>query len=287
MAEVMGVDKDRKQVRVRDGAESVANHDLILATGVHGSYFDHDDGAQWAPTMKTLADAEMLRRRIVSTLEQADQQRDPVVRKQLLTFVLVGAGPLAASCPARWLRRSVAGCPPRIGTSMRVTRGSSWFRLDPRAGDVLGKPRARRRQRAAEPGRRRACWTGCRAGRRRWRGHRRPTGADAHRAVTAGVAASPAGRWLGVETDRAGRVVVGRNVRPGYRISFVGDTAHIENNGKPLPAWRRWHSRAASTPGIPSAHVSCANLHRGRSPISTKATWPPFRSSTSLWKRAG
>ena len=93
MAEVIGVDKDRKQVQVRDGAESVAYDYLILATGVHGSYFGHDDWAQWAPTMKTLADAEMLRRRIVSTLEQADQQRDPVVRKQMLTFVLVGAGP--------------------------------------------------------------------------------------------------------------------------------------------------------------------------------------------------
>jgi NADH dehydrogenase FAD-containing subunit len=54
---------------------------------------------------------------------------------------------------------------------------------------------------------------------------------------TAGVAASPAGRWLGVETDRAGRVVVGPDLTvPGYPDIFVvGDTAHIENNGKLLP----------------------------------------------------
>ena len=54
---------------------------------------------------------------------------------------------------------------------------------------------------------------------------------------TAGVAASPAGRWLGVETDRAGRVVVGPDLGvPGYpEIFVVGDTAHIENDGKPLP----------------------------------------------------
>jgi NADH dehydrogenase FAD-containing subunit len=54
---------------------------------------------------------------------------------------------------------------------------------------------------------------------------------------TAGVAASPAGRWLGVDTDRAGRVIVGPDLTiPGHpEIFVVGDTAHIENNGKMLP----------------------------------------------------
>ena len=54
---------------------------------------------------------------------------------------------------------------------------------------------------------------------------------------TAGVAASPAGKWLGVETDRAGRVVVGPDLGvPGYpEVFVVGDTAHIENDGKLLP----------------------------------------------------
>src|SRR5262249_56169992 len=54
---------------------------------------------------------------------------------------------------------------------------------------------------------------------------------------TAGGAASPAGRWLGVETDRAGRVVVGPELSiPSYpEIFVVGDTAHIERAGKLLP----------------------------------------------------
>src|SRR5262249_37988063 len=54
---------------------------------------------------------------------------------------------------------------------------------------------------------------------------------------TAGVAASPAGRWLNVETDRAGRVVVGSDLSvPGHpEIFVIGDTAHIENNGNLLP----------------------------------------------------
>jgi NADH dehydrogenase FAD-containing subunit len=54
---------------------------------------------------------------------------------------------------------------------------------------------------------------------------------------TAGVAASPAGHWLGSETDRAGRAVVGSDLSiAGYpEVFVVGDTAHIENDGKLLP----------------------------------------------------
>ena len=54
---------------------------------------------------------------------------------------------------------------------------------------------------------------------------------------TAGVAASPAGQWLGTETDRAGRVKVGSDVTvPGHPNMFViGDTASFAQDGKPLP----------------------------------------------------
>src|SRR5207249_3419016 len=54
---------------------------------------------------------------------------------------------------------------------------------------------------------------------------------------TAGVAASPAGRWLGTETDRAGRAKVGSDVSvPGHpNIFVIGDTASFTEDGKPLP----------------------------------------------------
>jgi NADH dehydrogenase FAD-containing subunit len=54
---------------------------------------------------------------------------------------------------------------------------------------------------------------------------------------TAGVAPSPAGKWLSVETDRAGRVRVQRDLRvPGYpEIFVIGDTASLDQDGKPLP----------------------------------------------------
>ena len=54
---------------------------------------------------------------------------------------------------------------------------------------------------------------------------------------TAGVAPSPAGKWLQVETDRAGRVRVQSDLTvPGHpEIFVIGDTASFEEKGKPLP----------------------------------------------------
>ncbi len=54
---------------------------------------------------------------------------------------------------------------------------------------------------------------------------------------TAGVAPSPAGKWLNVETDRAGRVRIQRDLTvPGHPEIFVlGDTASLDQKGKPLP----------------------------------------------------
>jgi NADH dehydrogenase FAD-containing subunit len=54
---------------------------------------------------------------------------------------------------------------------------------------------------------------------------------------TAGVTPSPAGKWLAVETDRAGRVKVQPDLTvPGHpEIFVVGDTASLQQDGKPLP----------------------------------------------------
>ena len=54
---------------------------------------------------------------------------------------------------------------------------------------------------------------------------------------TAGVAPSPAGKWLNVDTDRAGRVRIQNDLTvPGHPDIYVlGDTASLERDGKPLP----------------------------------------------------
>jgi NADH:ubiquinone reductase (H+-translocating) len=237
MAEVTGIDKDRRLVQLDGGTDSVAYDYLVLATGVHGSYFGHDEWAPLAPSMKTLADAEFLRRRIIGALEQADRTDDPKLREQLLTFVLVGAGPTGCELagelaehfrrvPAeyrhidpRQARIILVEAGPRalatfseelsdgavaklrsLGVDVRLGKAVELVDSD---GVVIAGERVRTRT---------VLWT-------------------------AGVAASPAGHWLGVETDRPGRVVVGPDLTvAGYpEIFVIGDTAHIENDGKVLP----------------------------------------------------
>jgi NADH:ubiquinone reductase (H+-translocating) len=238
MATVTGIDKEGRRVQVDGDPEPIAYDYLVLATGVHGSYFGHDEWAPLAPSMKTLADAEFLRRRIISALEQADREDDPDTREQLLTFVLVGAGPTGCELAGelaehfRRLPKEYRHIDPRQARIILVEAG-------PRALASFSEDLARG---AVE--KLRKLGVDVREG-------QAVQQVDADGVViagqrvrtntvlwTAGVAASPAGQWLGdVETDRAGRVVVGSDLSVhGYpEIFVVGDTAHIENDGKPLP----------------------------------------------------
>src|SRR6201987_1194763 len=60
MGEVTGVDKDQKSFIVSDADlqdAPVAYDYLILATGASHSYFGHNEFAEYAPGLKSLADA--------------------------------------------------------------------------------------------------------------------------------------------------------------------------------------------------------------------------------------
>src|SRR5262245_50438755 len=96
MGEVVGVDKANRVVFVNDDdRERVELHYdyLILATGATHSYFGHQEFAAHAPGLKSLADAEAIRNRILRAFELAEAEEDPRAHTDLLTFVLVGAGP--------------------------------------------------------------------------------------------------------------------------------------------------------------------------------------------------
>jgi NADH dehydrogenase FAD-containing subunit/cytochrome bd-type quinol oxidase subunit 2 len=237
MAEVTAIDKDRRVVELNDGADRLSYDYLVLATGAHGSYFGHDDWAPLAPSMKTLADAEFLRRRIIGALELADQTEDPRIREQLLTFVLVGAGPTGCELAgelAEHFRRIPAdyrNIDPRQAHIILVEAG-------PRALAAFSEDLS-----TGAVGKLKSLGVDVRLGKAVEQVDADGVVISGERVLTrtvlwtAGVAASAAGRWLGVETDRAGRVVVGPELSiAGYpEVFVVGDTAHIENDGKLLP----------------------------------------------------
>ena len=96
LGEVTGFDLEAREVAVvRPGGRAVKlpYDSLIVAAGVGGSYFGHDEFAQWAPGMKSLEDAVAQRERIFGAFELAELEGDPEVRQALLTFAVVGGGP--------------------------------------------------------------------------------------------------------------------------------------------------------------------------------------------------
>ena len=96
MAEVTGIDTEGRRVLATRplGDQVQFGYDyLIMAAGVQQSYFGHDEYAQWAPGMKTIYDALVIRRRVFGAFEMADTAVDPAERSRWLTFALVGAGP--------------------------------------------------------------------------------------------------------------------------------------------------------------------------------------------------
>ena len=241
LGEVTGVDKDQKCVIVRDvDREEVrlAYDYLILATGVTHSYFGHNEFEKFAPGLKSLADAVAIRNKILQAFEQAEAEEDPSRHRDLLTFILVGAGPTGVE---------MAGA---IAVLVRSTLKSEFRRIDPASARIVLVDMAPRvlppfKEELSNAARHRLDNLGVEVR----LGHSvDQIDADGimvagERIVsktviwTAGVSPSPAGKWLQVETDRAGRVRIQHDLTvPGHSEIFViGDTASLDQNGKPLP----------------------------------------------------
>jgi NADH dehydrogenase len=240
MGEVVAVDKEKKQVVVnspdREGVPIGYDY-LILATGATHSYFNHPEYERYAPGLKTLADAVAMRNKILQAFEQAEAEEDPLLHRDLLTFVLVGAGPTGVE---------LAGA---LAVLVRNSLRSQFRRIDPTSArivlvDMGNKVLGPYAPPLSEAARQRLEKLGVEV--------RLGHGVDqidadgvivageriASKTViwTAGVAPSPAGRWLNVETDRAGRVRIQPDLTvPGHpEIVVVGDTASLDQDGKPL-----------------------------------------------------
>src|SRR5260370_23592886 len=66
---------------------------LVIAAGARHSYFGHDEWAPFAPGLKQIEDATSIRSRLLFAFEQAENAESPAVRRDMLTFVIVGGGP--------------------------------------------------------------------------------------------------------------------------------------------------------------------------------------------------
>jgi NADH:ubiquinone reductase (H+-translocating) len=98
LGEVTGFDLALRHIFVEglpnDGGRARLPYDtLIVAGGSRYSYFGHEEWQEHAPELKSLAGALEIRSRILAAFEAAEVEPDPVRRRSWLTFVVVGAGP--------------------------------------------------------------------------------------------------------------------------------------------------------------------------------------------------
>lgn len=90
-AEVKGVDWDRREV-MTDGAREPFDY-LIVSAGSANNYFGNDALARETYGLKDVDEAARLRNHVLSVFEQAVREPDLARRRELLTFVIIGAGP--------------------------------------------------------------------------------------------------------------------------------------------------------------------------------------------------
>jgi NADH dehydrogenase len=238
MGEVTGVDTARRVVAVQETGEFGYDY-LILATGAAYSWFGHDAWAAYATVLKSLEDADRIKRRLLAAFEWAESRTDEAEIARLLTFVIVGGGPTGVEMAGaiaelsratlvpefRHIRpgsarivlceagqRLLAEFPPKLSDytagalkslGVEVRLGASVDRIDA-DGVVAGGERIE----------------------------------SANVIWCAGTQARPAASWIGVQPARHGAIGVRPDCSvPGHpEIFAIGDVSHMTGrDGKPLP----------------------------------------------------
>ncbi len=241
LGEAVSIDAERRVLILADG--SIPYDTLIVAPGTENSYFGHKDWPRFAPGLKSIEDATTMRHKVLYAFEAAERETDPARRDAWLTFVIVGGGPTGVE---------LAGALAEIATD---TLRNDFRSIKPQNAKILlleGGPRvlpayppdlsAQAEKSLVKLG-------------VRPRTNVRVTQIDAEgvtvsggeRIATrtvlwaAGVKSSELGQVLkdhaGATLDREGRVIVGPDLSiPGHpEIFVIGDLAHYERDGIPLP----------------------------------------------------
>ncbi|MGI6245768.1 MAG: NAD(P)/FAD-dependent oxidoreductase [Pseudochelatococcus sp.] len=238
LARVVGVDTARRVVELEDG-DSVGYDTLVVATGARHAYFGHDEWETVAPGLKTLEDATTIRRRLLLAFERAEREPDPAKREALLTFGVIGAGPtgvelagIIAELAKQTLWQEFRNIDTRKARVMLIEAGPRVLAAFPEDLSTYAAEALKKRGVELRLGQPVSDCTGeglrigdefipCRTS-----------------VWAAGVAASPAAGWLGVEGDRAGRVPVRPDLTLADRpeIFVIGDTAAVKApDGGPVP----------------------------------------------------
>jgi len=238
LAEVIGIDTTARTVALNNG-ETIAYDILVIATGATHGYFGHDEWERFAPGLKTIEDARKIRSHLLLAFERAEMSRDPAEQKRLMTIAVIGGGPTGVE---------LAGS---IAELARYTLSKDFVRIRAETATVLlleAGPRLLTAfpENLADYAVRKLTKLGVTV----------RTSCPVERITdhtilakgeeigvgfaiwAAGVMASPLGKFLGVDLDRAGRVRVNADlsVTGTENVYVLGDLAlAMDQHGKPLP----------------------------------------------------
>ncbi|HEY7912591.1 MAG TPA: NAD(P)/FAD-dependent oxidoreductase [Blastocatellia bacterium] len=238
LGEVTGFDTASRQVKLSDGATLDYDY-LIVAAGARHAYFGHDEWEGEAPGLKTIEDAVEIRRRLLLAFEKAEREALLTGIQEAPTFAVIGGGPTGVE-----LAGAIADLA-RLGLAKdfkAIDTTKARVRLYEGAARVLGtfsEESSRRAERQLEElgveVHTNSMVTGVEPGRIRVGDEWIATDVSLW---ASGVAASPLGKQLGAETDRAGRVLIEQDLSlPGHHEVFViGDMSALTDvNGTEVP----------------------------------------------------
>jgi len=252
--EVTAIDPARRLIHLKQ--HQLPYDFLILATGIQYNYFGRDDWRRIAPGLESLDDADLIRGKVLTAFERAeetaalDQANSEEVR-QLLTFVLVGAGTVGIE---------MAGT---LAEMSRMALRHDFRHIDPRSARILlyeAAPRvlptfpedlSAKAQRHLE-----SLGVEVYTNTRVTSVDEGGIVADGKRVPAstvlwgAGVLASPAARWLGAAMDRSGKIIVNADMSvPGHpEIFAIGDTAHVVAESRNLLGFKS--KQPMTMPGV-------------------------------------
>lgn len=276
LANVDRIDPSRNVVHSNLGEHPYDS--LIVCTGASHAYFGHDDWEKHAPGLKTLEDAVAIRAKVFLAFEMAEASNDPKKREELLTFVVIGAGPTGVE---------LAGA---IAELSRHTLKGNFRNIDPASARIILLEGGERVLMSYVPKLSDAALHSLRrlgvdvrlgtkvievnAESVKYHLGDRTIELPAHVILWgAGVQGSPLGKMLAEVThdklDRQGRLMVQGNLTlPSHdNIFILGDLAHVEQDGKLLPGV----APVAMQMGTYAARLIDARLRR--------KIIPPFRYS--------
>jgi NADH dehydrogenase len=237
LGEVVDFDKEGQFVILQDGSKISYDY-LIVAAGARHSYFGRDEWERDAPGLKTIEDAVEIRRRVLLAFELAERDALLTGTHEPLVFTIVGGGPTGvelAGAIAGIARRALdkdfklidtmkarvllfEGAPRVLGTFAEDLSRKAEKHLRDLGVEVFLNSLVKE----IEPGRIKVGeeWVEC--------------------SVVlwgTGVMASPLGKALDVETDRAGRVLVQPDMTiPDYKNIFViGDLSFYKDEVGVVP----------------------------------------------------